>query len=258
MKNRKSIVTGATGFLGKIIADTLAELGSDLILIDLPNTQLEVLKDNLSMKYSIKINCYECDLESTYEREKTLVSITNKHNKINCLINNAAFVARTELDGWLESFENQSIDTWRRAFEVNLTSVFHLSQYLTPFMRNSKGANIINISSIYGQYAPVWDLYEGTEMGNPAAYACSKSGVIQLTKWLSTTLAPNIRINCISPGGVYRNQPQQFINKYEKRTPLGRMAKEEDLKGAIAFLASDMSEYITGHILNVDGGWGVW
>ena len=131
-------------------------------------------------------------------------------------------------------------------------------QGLTPLLRKSKGANIINIGSTYGTWAPDHSLYEGTSMGNPAAYASSKAGLIQLTKWLSTTLASSIRVNAISPGGVLRSQPQIFVKKYKARTPLKRMAKEDDFRGAIAYLASDLSSYVTGQNLAVDGGWGVW
>ncbi len=101
-------------------------------------------------------------------------------------------------------------------------------------------------------------MYKGTEMGNPAAYSASKGGLIQLTRWLATTIAPDVRVNSISPGGVFRNQPKQFVDRYEKRTPLGRMATEEDFKGIIAYLASDLSKYVTGQNIDVDGGWGVW
>jgi len=95
-------------------------------------------------------------------------------------------------------------------------------------------------------------------MGNPAAYAASKGGLIQLTRWLSTVLAPDIRVNCISPGGVFRNQPEAFVQRYVARTPLARMGAEEDLKGAIAYFASDLSAYVTGENLMVDGGWTAW
>ena len=95
-------------------------------------------------------------------------------------------------------------------------------------------------------------------MSNPAAYGASKGGVIQLSRWLSTTLAPHVRVNAISPGGIFRNQPAQFIERYASRTPLGRMATENDFRGVIAFLATDMSAYMTGQNLLIDGGWGVW
>ncbi len=95
-------------------------------------------------------------------------------------------------------------------------------------------------------------------MSNPAAYSASKGGLLQLTRWLATTLAPHIRVNAISPGGVFRNQPQQFVERYVAKTPLARMATEADFRGAVVYFATRMSSYVTGHTLNVDGGWGVW
>jgi len=95
-------------------------------------------------------------------------------------------------------------------------------------------------------------------MANPAAYGASKGGLIQFTRWLSTTLAPQVRANVISPGGVARGQPESFVERYSARTPLRRMATEEDFRGAVAYLASDLSAYVTGQVLAVDGGWGVW
>jgi NAD(P)-dependent dehydrogenase (short-subunit alcohol dehydrogenase family) len=95
-------------------------------------------------------------------------------------------------------------------------------------------------------------------MSNPAAYGVSKGGLIQLTRWLATTIAPEVRVNAISPGGIFRNQPEAFVNRYAEKTPLGRMATEDDFRGAIAYLASDLSRYVTGQILSVEGGWGVW
>ena len=125
-------------------------------------------------------------------------------------------------------------------------------------LKSQEGASIINIASIYGLYGPDWSLYEGTNMNNPAAYAASKGGLIQLTKWLATTIAPEVRVNAISPGGIFRNQSTIFVKRYEDKTPLGRMASEDDFRGAIAYLATDMSKYVTGQNFSVDGGWGVW
>jgi NAD(P)-dependent dehydrogenase (short-subunit alcohol dehydrogenase family) len=95
-------------------------------------------------------------------------------------------------------------------------------------------------------------------MSNPAAYGASKGGLIQFTRWLATTVAPDIRVNAISPGGIYRQQPGAFVSRYEARTPMGRMATEDDFRGVVAHLASDLSRYVTGQNLAVDGGWGVW
>ena len=121
-------------------------------------------------------------------------------------------------------------------------------------LRAGLGGNIINLASIYGELGPDWSIYEGTNIANPAAYSASKGGIIQLTKWLATSYAPYIRANAISPGGIFRDQPKSFVNKYSKRVPLGRMATEEDLKGVIAFLASDAASYVTGQTIRVDGG----
>ena len=123
-------------------------------------------------------------------------------------------------------------------------------------MKKSKNATIINVSSIYGVYSPDLEIYQGTKLGNSAAYAAAKAGLIQLTKWLSKALAPRIRVNCISPGGIFRDQPKKFVKAYIKKTSIKRMAKEDDLMGVFAFLASDASAYVTGQNIIVDGGWG--
>jgi hypothetical protein len=101
-------------------------------------------------------------------------------------------------------------------------------------------------------------LYEGLNMGNPAAYSASKGGLIQLSRWLATSMAPNVRVNSISPGGLLRGQPDKFIDKYSSKTPLGRMGNEDDIRGAIGYLASDLSKYVTGENIHVDGGWSIW
>src|SRR5437870_1912890 len=114
------------------------------------------------------------------------------------------------------------------------------------------------IGSIYGVVGPDLALYEGTPLGNPAAYAASKGGLLQFTRWLATSLAPRVRVNMLSPGGVERGQAEQFRTRYVAKTPLARMATEEDFKGAVAYLASDLSAYVTGQNLIVDGGWTTW
>ena len=128
----------------------------------------------------------------------------------------------------------------------------------TPWLEKSGAASVIQIASIYGMLGPDLRLYEGTGMGNPAAYAASKGGLLQMTRWLSTVLAPKVRVNAITPGGIWRRQAAEFVERYESRVPLGRMGSEEDLKGAVAYLASDLSAYVTGHNLVVDGGWTAW
>lgn len=258
MSGRRALITGAAGGLGRVMAETLAEMGADLVLVDLPASALSLQAKDLVQRYAINVQVEFCDLEDLAQREALAEQVLDKGKALDVLINNAAFVGTSKLQGWSEPFEKQTVETWRRALEVNLTSVFHLCQLFTPALRASQAGSIVNIASIYGEYGPDWSLYEGTSMANAAAYGASKGGVIQFTRWLATTLAPDIRANVISPGGVARGQPESFVSHYENRTPLGRMAKEDDFRGAIAYLASDMSIYVTGQTLRVDGGWGVW
>jgi NAD(P)-dependent dehydrogenase (short-subunit alcohol dehydrogenase family) len=258
MKNRRVLVTGAGGCLGKTITITAAELGADLILIDHPNTDLTPLAHQVETDWGVKAEAFACDLECERSRENLINDVNSRFTSLHSLVNNAAFVGSAGLTGWAVPMEEQSLTTWRRALEVNLTACFHLSQGLASKLKISTGSNIVNIGSIYGTQAPDWRLYDSTTMGNPAAYAASKGGLLQLTRWLATTLAPSVRVNAISPGGIFRNQPDVFVKKYQERTPLGRMANEHDFRGAITFLISDMSSYVTGHVLNVDGGWSIW
>ena len=258
LKGRRALITGATGNLGKVIANTLAELGADLILVDQPGSDFESLTARLTERWSVAITHHFCDLELQTGRTELMEQVKKSNSGLNILVNNAAFVGTSDLTGWNVPFEQQTLSTWRRALEVNLTAIFDLCQGLTPMLRAAEGASIINIASTYGMLAPDWSLYAGTTMGNPAAYGASKGGLIQFTRWLATTLAPAVRVNAISPGGIRRNQPDQFIARYAAKTPLQRMATEGDMRGAVAYFACDLSNYVTGQNLAVDGGWGVW
>jgi NAD(P)-dependent dehydrogenase (short-subunit alcohol dehydrogenase family) len=258
LQNRTAMITGANGSIGKQIVKTIAELGGSLILVDKPGTDYSELKIDKDISKVSSIEYIECDLEDEQSRVNLINKIIENRSELSILINNAAFVGDSDLKGWTTDFSNQSGKTWRRALEVNLTAAFDLSKGLLPLLKKNNNGSIINIASTYGVVGPDYSLYEGTEMGNPAAYAASKGGLIQLTRWLSTTVAPDVRVNTISPGGVFRHQPEQFVSRYKKRTPLARMATEEDFKGAIAYLASDLSEYVTGQNILVDGGWTAW
>lgn len=257
LTGRTAMITGAAGGLGKVFARTLAELGANLILVDVNTQGLDSLAKEINANLNVKIKILNCDLENESEREKLISSVAHAIEELNILVNNAALVGSSKLTGWSVPFEDQTLDTWRRAIEVNLTSIFHLIKGLTPILKKSKGASVVNIASIHGVYAPNWDLYKETELSSPAAYSISKGGLIQLTRWLSTTLAPDVRVNSISPGGINRDQDSIFIKRYEEKVPLKRMGKEEDLIGAISFLTSDLSRYVTGINLLVDGGWGI-
>ena len=258
MAGRRVLITGGAGHLGRIMAETLAELGAAIILLDRPNSLFDDIRDFIGREWNVDCLCIECDLESEEQCNRAIEQIKSDGMGLNCLINNAAFSGSTSLEGWVTKFGSQSLTSYRRALEVNLAAPFRLSQAFLPELETAPGANIINTTSIYGQYGPDWGLYEGTDMGNPAAYAASKGGLAQLTRWLATTLAPSVRVNAISPGGIFRNQPEAFVERYEKRTPLRRMAVEDDFRGAVAYLASDLSSFVTGQVISVDGGWGTW
>ena len=258
LKGRVAFITGGAGHLGFVAAETLAQMGSKIILLDVNQDQCVQKARALQKKY--RVIAFPVVVDLANEEEVRLVSgmVQKQFGALDILVHCAALVGTSHLKGWAVPFEQQNMDTWRRAIEINLTSAFLLVQSCRNLLLKSKSSSVINISSIYGLVGPDMDLYKGTPLGNPAAYAASKGGLLQLTRWLATNLAPKTRVNAISLGGVFRNHKEPFLTKYKNRTPLKRMAGEEDLKGAIAYLASDLSQYVTGHNLVVDGGWTAW
>lgn len=253
LKGRKVLITGGAGHIARAMTKGFVQVGANVLLVDRYG---DALRDAQTIAPD-QISILQIDLEDMGDAVRAIMGKVSQQGSLNILINNAAFVGTSELQGWATDFSNQDIGTWRRALEINLTAPFALCQALAPLLRESGHGSIINIGSIYGVVAPDPALYEGTDMGNPAAYGASKSGLFQLTRYLATTLAPDIRVNMISPGGIFRDQPSAFVERYEKRTPLGRMGREDDIRGATLFLAGAMSSYITGQNILVDGGWTV-
>ena len=258
LSGRTVLITGGVGFIGKAMVDSVAELGANVVILDRDLTTITDVANSITKKYGVKAIPLQIDLEEPEDLSKVKPFLETHCESLDILINNAAFVGTSNIEGWVTPFEQQSVETWRRALEVNLTAAFELTQACTEMLRNSSHGSVINVASTYGVVGPDMSLYEGTSMGNPAAYAASKGGLIQLTRWLATTLGPDIRVNAISPGGIERGQPEVFQQRYVARTPLGRMGTEEDFKGITAFLASDLSSYVTGQNFLVDGGWTAW
>ena len=176
------------------------------------------------------------------------------------LINNAC----CKTPNFFERFENFPLEDWNKVFDVNLTGCMLGCQTFGAKFAAQKHGSIINIASIYGVVAPDQRIYEGSEylgktINTPAVYSASKAGVIGFTKYLATYWGKdNVRANCVTPGGVFSGQNELFVEKYSSRVPLRRMAVPQDIFGAVAFLASDLSSYITGQNLIVDGGWTAW
>lgn len=258
LKNRVALVTGGAGHIGSVLAESLAECGCRVVLLDTNEKECRRKAQGIQKKYGVEAYPLIVDLMDEKMLRAVGQMVSEKFKRLDILVNCAALVGTAQLKGWAVPFLEQDSSTWRKALEINLTSVFVLSQACAKFLEKSGHGSIVNISSIYGIVGPDLRLYEGTTMGNPAAYAASKGGVVQLTRWLSTVMAPKVRVNSVSLGGVLRGQSLSFVSRYHERTPLKRMAVEEDFKGAVVYLAGDLSGYVTGHNLVVDGGFSAW
>ena len=252
--DKLAVVTGATGHIGRTFCQEFAELGGTCLLVDRDITELKKLIAALRTINLSNHSCVATDLISAVSRNELLEEIHSQVDHIDLLVNNAAYTGDSNLDGWAVSFEDQSMDAWQSAMEVNLSAAFDLTQGLLPLLKKGMNPSVINIASIYGLVGPDLGLYEGTSMGNPLAYAASKGGLLQMTRWLASVLAPDVRVNAVSPGGVFRGQPETFVQRYVDKTPLGRMATESDVVGSMIFLASDLASYLTGQNIVVDGG----
>lgn len=258
LEGRTGLVTGGGGRIGSAICETLAELGASVAVVDIDEKAADDVAATVHETYDIETSAMIVNLSDEKSVAALPDRVVDRFGRLDILVNCAALVGTSELKGWATSFEEQSPAVWGPALQTNLTAPFILTQACAKELTKSKCGSVINIGSIYGIVGPDMRLYEGTPMGNPAAYAASKGGLLQLTRWLATVLAPDVRVNAVSPGGVWREQPEEFRSRYAARTPLGRMATENDLKGAVAYLAGDLSAYVTGQNLVVDGGWTAW
>lgn len=258
LTGRVALVTGGAGYIGRAVAAGLAELGATVALTDCDGPACEAAARALGERFPARTLALTADLADEAAVKALPGQVAAELGGLDILVNSAAFVGDSKLSGWAVPFEEQSPDTWRKAIEVNLTAVFVLVQAARPWLETSGKGSVVNIASIYGMVGPDLGLYEGTRLGNPAAYGAAKGGLLQLTRWLACVMAPRVRVNAVTPGGVLRGQSETFVARYEARTPLRRMGTEEDMKGAVAYLAGDLAAYVTGHNLVVDGGWTAW
>lgn len=258
LKNRVALITGGAGHVGSVFAETLAELGASIILLDVDAKRCQDKSRELQQQFGVKSLALCVDLAQDKEMDSIKNAVLHQFDQLDIIINCAAWVGTSKLEGWAVPFETQKMEPWRTSIEINLLAPFHLIQTCYGILKKSGYGTVINVGSIYGMVGPRMSLYKDTVLGNPAAYAATKGGILQLTKWLACALAPHVRVNMITLGGIFRNHTDPFLSRYHEQTPLKRMATEEDLKGAIAYLASDLSAYVTGHNLVVDGGWTAW
>jgi NAD(P)-dependent dehydrogenase (short-subunit alcohol dehydrogenase family) len=258
LDGRVAVITGGAGHLGRTFGDALAELGCRVVMVDREQSATVAAAEELARVRGVEALPLATDLDRPDSAREIVDQTLARFSRLDILINNAAFTGASNLAGWAVPFDQQRFEAWEGALRVNLSAVFLLTQAARSALAKFGHGSIVNVGSIYGMVGPDFKLYEGTAMGNPAAYAASKGGLLQFTRYLATALAPEIRVNALSPGGIARGQAKAFQDRYIARTPLGRMGGEEDFKGAIAYLASDLSAWVTGHNLVVDGGWTAW
>jgi len=195
----------------------------------------------------------ECNITDDESVQTAVKSVLERHGTLDVVVNAAYPIDET----YGTSPEDLDPEMWRHNVDMHLNGFYTVIKSAMDVMRAQGSGSIINFGSTYGIQAPNFSVYEEADMASsPAHYSASKGGVLNLTRYLASYLGTEgIRVNAVSPGGVFSDQDSQFVEAYEKRTPLGRMAEPEDIVGAVVFLASDAASYVTGHNLVVDGGW---
>ncbi len=267
LRGKVAIVTGSLGLIGKNHCHALLEAGADLIVTDINHEQCKAFAGELSVQYrDSRIISQGADITLPAEVEMLRDLALHEFSRIDVLVNNAAINDKFEDPAALfeqSKFENYPLDLWNKSMTVNVTAMFLCSQIIGKVMADSGKGSIINVASTYGLVAPNQDLYidaEGIQkFYKTPAYPVTKGAVISFTRFLAAYWGEKgVRVNTLTPGGVENNQDEFFINEYSKRTPLKRMARPTDYKGALVFLASDASAYMTGANLVVDGGFTIW
>jgi len=264
LEGRNIVITGASGLLGSQYANTLSSAGANIILLDIDTAKNEKLKSTLIKKYKNKISAYTLDISDQIKVNKTSKKIIKDFKKIDGLINNAAYTskgAKEKSDNAFGAFENFPIDIWQKSLDINLSGVFFCSQAFGKIMAKQGKGVIVNIASTYGLVGADQRIYGKSGLNLPISYAATKGAIVNFTRYLAAYWhGKNIRVNTLSPGGVMDEtyQEKTFIKKYSEKTILGRMANKDEYNGAMLFLISDASSYMTGANLVVDGGWTSW
>ena len=274
LKDKTAVITGGTGLLGSVYTHSLLSLGASVIIIDKKIDKTKFIKNlvkeyNLTKEIINKIKFVKCDITNKKQIDKSFKKIRSNLKNLKVLINNASLVKQVGNDDLRDTYKpflQMKQKDWEDFFSVDLTGTLLVTQKCIPFLQKNGGGSIINISSTYGILSPDQRIYESLSPKNskqkiekPIGYSISKSGVLNMTRFLATKFAEDkIRVNTLTLGGVYDNNPKTFVKSYSNKTPLRRMADKNEYAGPIIFLATDASSYMTGSNLVVDGGWSTW
>ena len=256
LENRVVVITGGAGLIGQGFVKAVVENGGTAIIADIDEVSGNKVKDDLSRDLGTdKIEFIKVDITCRKSIQSMIDSIIIKHKAIDALVNNA--YPRNKNYG--RKFEDVTYEDFCENLNLHLGGYFLMSKEVSRVMVNQKRGVIIYIASIYGFMAPRFELYENAGFTSPVEYSAIKGGLLSLTKYLASYLGKHrIRVNAISPGGVHNNQSGSFVEQYSKKVIVGnRMAEPDDLTGALIFLLSDASRYITGQNIVVDGGWSI-
>ena len=264
LTGRVAIVTGGVGLLGAEFSRTLAEAGAAVMIADLNGEAAKSLAASLT-QIGYRTTSHETDVTSPDSVKKLVIKTKKAFGRLDILVNSAALDPKFDpqsSESHSGAFESYPVELWQRALYVNLTGVMLCCQAAVQPMLEQASGTIINLSSIYGVSAPDQRLYQRVgrpPQYKPVYYTVTKAGILGLTKYLSAYYAgKNIRVNALTPGGVFNGHDEEFLAAYTARSMMGRMAEKDEMNGALLFLASDASKYMTGANLIVDGGWTAW
>lgn len=267
LQGRTAIVTGGVGLLGNQFCRTLAEAGAAVAVLDLDAAACKRVSSELSSA-GLTALPVACDLRQLESIRAAVAAVLSKFGAIDILVNSAALDPKFDPAAVQKgiapgSFEDFPLDQWNAALQVNLTGTFLMTQACVgPMVDRGARGSIINICSTYGLTGPDQRLYvkEGKRVAfKPVYYTVTKAGTLGFTRYLAAYYAgTEIRVNALTPGGVFNDHEEYFVQNYSARTILGRMARPDEMNGALLFLASDASSYMTGSNLVVDGGWTAW
>jgi NAD(P)-dependent dehydrogenase (short-subunit alcohol dehydrogenase family) len=264
LTGKAAVVTGGAGILGQHFCAGLAESGAKVAVVDVQEEKALELAEALGQRYNGQIIGIGCDVSDPSSVNAMVARVVAEFGEINILHNNAAGKS-DDLDAFFAPFEEYSLDQWRKIMSVNLDGMFLVAQAVGKQMiTQGKGGSIVQTASIYGVMAPDHRIYEGSfyldrQINTPAVYTASKAAVIGLTKYLATYWAgKGIRVNTLTPGGTESGQNDELKRRYSARIPMNRMANAYEIVGALLYLASDASGYVTGQNIIVDGGLNAW